>query len=113
MILHLAHMLSWRGMRRLLWALLLLVAITIAIRHPYLLSSFLSRLSHLRTGCHPMKWVVTMAAIARTTGSSDTMVPDFYDEQGQRASVCVYGVVELTHASGAHPPVEALGVRVR
>src|SRR5215203_3633668 len=35
MILHLAHMLSRRGMRRLLWAVLLLLPITIAIRHPY------------------------------------------------------------------------------
>ena len=32
---HLADMLSGRGMRRLLWAVPLLLPITIAIRHPY------------------------------------------------------------------------------
>src|SRR3712207_351307 len=53
--LHLAHMLSWRGTRRLLWAVLLLLSITISIRHPYLLPSFLSMLQHVRTECHPMK----------------------------------------------------------
>jgi hypothetical protein len=55
MVLHLAHMLSWRGTRRLLWAVLLLLSITVSIRHPYLLSSFLSMLQHVRTECHPLK----------------------------------------------------------
>src|SRR5215208_6629327 len=41
MVLHLAHMLSRRGMRRLVWAVPLLLAIRIALRHlyaPFLLS---------------------------------------------------------------------------
>ncbi len=35
--------------------MLLLLSITISIRHPYLLSSLLSMLQHVRTECHPMK----------------------------------------------------------
>jgi hypothetical protein len=63
MVLHLAHMLSGRGMRRLLWAVLLLLAITVSIRHPFLLFSFLSMLQHVRTGCHPLKSCASSEAL--------------------------------------------------
>src|SRR5215217_6178793 len=35
MVLHLAHMLSRRGMRRLVWAVPFFLAIRMVIRHPY------------------------------------------------------------------------------
>ena len=43
--------------------MLLLLSITISIRHPYLLSSFLSMLQHVRTECHPMKSYASSEAL--------------------------------------------------
>ncbi len=38
---------------------------------------------------------------------------DLHDQQRQRASLAVYGVRDLADPPRAHPPVEALRVRVR